>query len=494
MKNLVNFFILVNLVITGYRGCGLPKEKHKRIYSHLEKKFSLIGGIQAEKIEATQSPIFTPNDVYNVQFDLSEMTYTSDKDIADSKWLEDIEKTLKSDFLPKVALYFRNLLKIKRNYPTMYKGVTVDCIDVEFSEMFMNDFQGGLGLLITLEGTREDSYVAYSYPCEIDQTTNRPVFGVLNFNPYYFDIVNFRDLFDTTIHEIFHILGFNPVLYSYFVNEENEKLGRNNVVLQENGKISIKTPKVVEFAKKHFACDTLESVRLEDDGGDGSQGSHWERSLLMNESMTASEIANTRVSGFTLSLMEDTGWYTVNYKLEEFFTFKKGAGCDAVAKEDFNRCEIKGKQGCFYERDHQSVCYKDFFGGPNLQEIAIAKTYCRDKNMKKSKTFFYESYGNHSKCFIGDLKRKWGDKSIITSSGSFCFDAVCEGSQKKLYLKIGEDTYDCSKKENIEIDTEFLFGTVECPGYATVCMHYSLCSAECELTGRCLIEGNCFNF
>ena len=36
-----------------------------------------------------------------------------------------------------------------------------------------------------------------------------------------------------------------------------------------NLRLLIKTPKVLEVARSHFACSTLEGVELEDDGGSG---------------------------------------------------------------------------------------------------------------------------------------------------------------------------------------------------------------------------------
>jgi proprotein convertase subtilisin/kexin type 5 len=53
----------------------------------------------------------------------------------------------------------------------------------------------------------------------------------------------------------------------------------------ENTKIV--TPKVVATAKKYYNCPTVDGMELENEGGSGSRGSHWEKSILMNEFMTA---------------------------------------------------------------------------------------------------------------------------------------------------------------------------------------------------------------
>jgi len=36
----------------------------------------------------------------------------------------------------------------------------------------------------------------------------------------------------------------------------------------------------VAFAKKHYNCDIVDGMPLENDGGGGSLGSHWERTAI----------------------------------------------------------------------------------------------------------------------------------------------------------------------------------------------------------------------
>jgi len=46
------------------------------------------------------------------------------------------------------------------------------------------------------------------------------------------------------------------------------------------------TPTLLALARSHFACATLSGVELEDDGGGGTAGSHWEQRALMTEYMS----------------------------------------------------------------------------------------------------------------------------------------------------------------------------------------------------------------
>ena len=45
----------------------------------------------------------------------------------------------------------------------------------------------------------------------------------------------------------------------------------------------ITLPGVVEYAREYFDCNNLTGVELENQGGSGTQGSHWERRILGDE-------------------------------------------------------------------------------------------------------------------------------------------------------------------------------------------------------------------
>lgn len=40
------------------------------------------------------------------------------------------------------------------------------------------------------------------------------------------------------------------------------------------------TPRVVEEVRDHFGCDQLEGAELEDQGGEGTALTHWEKRIL----------------------------------------------------------------------------------------------------------------------------------------------------------------------------------------------------------------------
>jgi len=73
------------------------------------------------------------------------------------------------------------------------------------------------------------------------------------------------------------------------------------------------TPRVKAHVRGHFGCATMAGAELEDDGGVGTAGSHWEQRIYEGELMDAVAGANTptghaALTSLTLSLLEDSGW------------------------------------------------------------------------------------------------------------------------------------------------------------------------------------------
>ena len=69
------------------------------------------------------------------------------------------------------------------------------------------------------------------------------------------------------------------------------------------------TPSVRREARAHFSCPTLEGAELEDQGGDGTALTHWEKRIFQDEAMTGTvHTAQPSYSRITLALLEDSGW------------------------------------------------------------------------------------------------------------------------------------------------------------------------------------------
>lgn len=71
---------------------------------------------------------------------------------------------------------------------------------------------------------------------------------------------------------------FDPALFDSFPGYPN---GSADVIAKtKEGKIVVKTPNVLKAVQDHFSCADVLGAELEDDGGSGSIGSHWDERLF----------------------------------------------------------------------------------------------------------------------------------------------------------------------------------------------------------------------
>jgi len=132
-----------------------------------------------------------------------------------------------------------------------------------------------------------DSSLGYSvdaaaYPAFLDHKTFRPILGVIllgtNYNFTRRNSQRFMGML--LLHEISHILGFNNNLFDYFIGVSNPTF---TAIINGVTRTLLRTPKVLYYARKHFGCPSLSGVELENQGGSGSAGSHWEARIMLGD-------------------------------------------------------------------------------------------------------------------------------------------------------------------------------------------------------------------
>eukprot|EP01024_Parvocaulis_polyphysoides_P053029 TRINITY_DN52706_c0_g1_i1.p1 TRINITY_DN52706_c0_g1~~TRINITY_DN52706_c0_g1_i1.p1 ORF type:complete len:261 (-),score=42.51 TRINITY_DN52706_c0_g1_i1:1-783(-) len=117
-------------------------------------------------------------------------------------------------------------------------------------------------------------------------------------------------------------------LYQLYIDDNGQPY--NPVVLDTNGTPRfITSPKALAAAKEIFGCDSLTSAPLEDEGGEGTAGSHWEKAIFNRELMLGGQTIQERsiLSRMTLSLAEDSGWYVSNYSNGGEILQARDSGC-----------------------------------------------------------------------------------------------------------------------------------------------------------------------
>jgi len=208
--------------------------------------------------------------------------------------------------------------------------------------------------------------VAYAAHCQQEDELDRPVAGHTNICPQAINTPerDIQSLTSTLKHELLHALGFSSSLFAFYrdknggpltkrgedgkppINQELQVRQWSDKIIKEvkrdwivkSGRKKknmhlVVTPAVVREVRRHFDCPTLEGAELEDQGGDGTAYTHWEKRLFQNEAMTGTvHTDNPIYSRITLAMLEDSGWYIPDYSKAQDLSWGRGAGCAFATK------------------------------------------------------------------------------------------------------------------------------------------------------------------
>jgi len=164
--------------------------------------------------------------------------------------------------------------------------------------------------------------IAKAGACYILTSNSRPIVGIAAFDPDYVgpDSSYSEDgQIKVALHEVFHAIGFSGSSFPGLTTATTRGKTRNFIA----------SATVLAKAKEQAGCDSLKGAELEDEGGSGTAGSHFEERVYGNELMTG--IVNTRtmkVSSLSLAVMEDSGWsYVADYNKADTLFWGKEKGC-----------------------------------------------------------------------------------------------------------------------------------------------------------------------
>lgn len=424
----------------------------------------------------------------NVQFDFSHLTMMQDKAARTF-----IVETL----MPRVKVYLERVFKLKHPPVEGVNAFYANCYEVTFSKSF--NYSGGLGILVTAQTSPEEEvdYVAYSMVCKRDAVTYRPLLGQINFNPGQLEPASFNTMFETTIHEVFHLMGFSGDSFKYFVDDSLQLLNQSAAfkLSADRGKIvGIKTATVMKEATHYYNCSEIDHLPLEDEGSSGSAFSHWERTQFLDEVMTASSVANSKISVFTLSLLQDSGWYLVDFSFKEDYTYLKNSQCN-FDNSNYT-CSNLIEQVCSFDYKSQGFCFFDSFNNGLMRPFSNKGGNCASSARAAGKTRFFQNYGSRSFCFEASLAQQDGGV-VYTMDGPACFEALCfhDAANKTVRFTVDGQHYYCTEDlQTVSIQTATFQADIRCPFIDRFCNSDYGCSDYCQETGRCLDCGVCYTY
>ena len=197
-----------------------------------------------------------------------------------------------------------------------------------------------------------------------------PIMGVVNINRDvdYSKTNSLRYLEGILVHEMTHVLGFSNYYFTNIKKMYYTQIDSNGIQ-----KYYINSANVVNIAKNYFNCDTIKGIPLEDYGGQGTVGSHWDARVLLGDYMNGVIYPEEQVfSEFTLALLEDLGYYKANYYTGGLLKFGKNKGC-AFLNE---RCIVNGKiNEAFSNEFFDSIINEVSSSDPSCSSGRQSRTY-----------------------------------------------------------------------------------------------------------------------
>ena len=413
--------------------------------------------------------------------------------------------------LDKTITYFSKLLSvIHTDFYYQQEHFKSYCKIPKFDSNYNTyGFNYDLVIIPYFSDTIGQSVQAAATACVAISGTMQPKIGVIMINPNLdFSHVNSERFLEMLfLHEMSHVLIFHQ---AFFISLDmmKEEIVNNEVIYY------IKSPTVLEKAKLHFGCDSITGIPLENYGGLGSAGSHWESRYLLGDYMIATDYPEIVISDISLAVFEDSGFYKVNYYTGGLFRFGKGEGC-----KFFNqKCLIDGgtlfanefcikSQEPFCTSGHLSKghCYIGQYSSPlnaNYQYFKNAYVggyapadYCPisfdnlyDKseyyfptNCKYGKTSmthpdYGEKVGNNSVCMESSLVPTWSNQGEIFRS--ICYEILC--NEETVTVFIGGRSIECPKAGGLIQSPSGFRGKVQCPDYNSVCTSKVWCNDPLE--------------
>jgi len=371
------------------------------------------------------------------------------------------------------------------------------------SQYFTSGVSADLVVFVTAYSTEplastSETPVGFGCPCFYASSTYRPLAGYINFGPNALattDSVLYNEMLGIAMHDFTHVLGFTQSLFHYYQGENITNAFQYYPLLPPHPIYLLSTPTLVKNARNYYNCSSLEGVELESSSGPGTIGSHWERRITYNEYMSSSSSYNPIRSILTLSALQDSGWYTVNFSNAQELLWGKNEGC--LFAED--RCNLRSSpyncppyvsgpaENCNFDGTLKGICnvveftaplpmWYNYYGDPNVAGYDDLADYCGFYSYKpeyqgdctvsayNDQTAYYysiPSFGEHycesCRCMTGI----YASQQNPSTQGPNCFNFTCVNNQSK--VKIGYIWYDCEQDgQKIQVTSGF-DGYYVCP-------------------------------
>ena len=546
MKFFLNKILLFNLIlIFNIINCQLQRqpifkcehndyeEKHPLPTNEIKKNESYKRRIEGE---GETTPEFVD---FKIHLDFANL----EKDLEKHGLLK--KKDFFEDSMKKAVDTLTTLLKVKplkANYNIKdqdFHKINITAWDKEkfgdaaiAKNITFQDLKIHLAIFGTLTNLSESTLATAS--AKVFQTGDgQPLVGVVKINnKINYTIPNSDVYFESIlVHEFTHILGFSQ----HFFKEYSKNLFTKEDKFKQfnNERYYLKGPKLLEVAKKYFNCDSIEGVELENQGGSGTAGSHWEARILLGEYMNGYAYTEEQViSEFTLAVLEDSGYYKPNYYTGGLMRFGKHKGCEFLEEKCVNSShQINSNfENEFYDTissghviesscssGRQSRTYNAWWTQPGLpkqfqyfenenitgyepadfcpvplkfqseEDISYFAGHCSIKGSgeygsmlryaqnfspksEHLKEYTGETFSDRSYCYLSSVSKNDIANKVVRAN---CYETFC--SDKSLTVKIFRDYVVCPRAGG-KVKVEGYGGYLLCPDYNLICSGSVVCN------------------
>ena len=498
-KKYISYILLISLQIITCWKCGADELKLK------PKAIDLSKYGNKRRLANNYNPIRIMADYSNLRAisGVSEATIEQVKTLIDETCNE-FSKILN-------VVYLNTRLDISED--DIKYSCEIDNIGNGFQNYFLFS---DLVIFPTFDPTLSTSTLAAAGMCMYLTENNKPIFGVLLINPNLSFSKKNTDLYMKNLffHELTHVLMFSPDIFS--------NLGMMTTRIFDGSFVSfINSPKVLTAARQHFNCTSLNGVPLENQGGTGTAGSHWESRYMLGDYMISSDYFDNVISDITLALFEDSGIYKVNYYSGGLFKFGKNKGCSFFDKkciEDGSTefkdefCTSQNQYFCSRTKISKGQCILNqysntipkryrYFSDDDTGGFEPAN-FCPVSNTPSQNNDYYptscnigtssinieygEVIGNSSFCFISSLLPS--NSQLSSVNRAICYRIECDQENKEIIVNIGNNKLNCPTEGGTLTNPSGFKGSIECPQY------YEMCGQETEEEGEiCNDMFECFN-
>ena len=405
-----------------------------------------------------------------------------------------------------VVRYLSKLITVNNDDTFSYRHLNPDdnnrC-DISETDPSLHSFKNidntaiNADLLVILIGVErpETEYVAAATKCAIlNKNTGFPRSPIAAFPQLGKFEMNFALIknneksliyyFPISAHEFVHILGFD-----YDVFTDKSMLG--NIIIGGIQYESLESTNLINFAKTYFNNQSITGIPLENDGTEGTRGSHFEKTFFMNELMNPTTENNLVISNFTAKVLEDLG-YSINYDFIQYWNVGEALPhfFDQACPHIPEVCTDNNTPDCSYDGSFKGFCTEISTFSKGCPFYRASPTECRVSagltEIEKASPYKFQTFGAFSRCLLNSVQTEGGIVNV-----PICVQAKCTAAG--IEYRTGDDSVSICAFKGQKIQLADYEGDFICPDPIVFCAHYSKrCPNDCSANGVCLASGKCF--